>query len=300
MTQKFGRNYRVTIDPKDGGPKILVTLGQGFTMRFFVQRTAFGDLNHASIELYNLGPDNRARIFQDSWIPGLNPANTNDTVPGRTITVELGYQNLYQVFTGIIQQASTQREGTNLITSIDAMDSRFDIAASQTYQTLESGQSVGSVIQFLVGQFPTLTLGGMGSWPDIIQRPVALNGPTWDLLKRYSSSNVYIDNSKIYVLRNNETLKNQVQTINDSTGLLQTPRRTEGQLQVVTLMEPGLEMFQQVNLQSSVNPVFNGQYKIIGLTHQGIISPVENGRCTTSLSLNAPAPFQGFKEVQGA
>lgn len=297
MTQKFGRSFRLTIDCKDGKGPILITMP--FTIRFWIERSTLSDLNTMSIDIYNLSADNRARIFQDSWIPGLDPTLPKDTPPGRTITVELGYQNLYRVFYGTIQQASTARQGTNLITRIDAMDLRYDISATQTYQTLESGQSVANVIKFLISQFPTLQLGGVGDYPEIIQRPVTLSGPTWDLLRRYSGGNVYIDNGKIYVLRDNEVLVGQSPVINDSTGLLETPRRTQGQLQIVSLLEPGIDLFKEIILSSSVNPVFNGKYKVIGLRHEGVISGAVNGRCTTMMTLNAPAPFKGFKEVTG-
>lgn len=297
MTQKFGRSFRITIDPKDGGDPIVVTMP--FTMRFWLQRMALSDLNTLSLDIYNLSATNRARIYQDAWVLGTDPSLSSDSAPGRTVTVELGYQNLYRVFSGIIQEASTAREGTDLITRIEALDGKFDIAATQTYQTLESGQSVANVIKYLIGQFPTLTLGAVGDFPTILNRPVALNGPTWDLLQKYSEGNVYIDNGKIYVLRDNETLQAASLLINDATGLLETPRRAESTLTVTTLLEPGVEMFQSITLQSSVNPVYNGDYKVIGVRHEGVISGAVNGRAVTTLTLNAPQKFGQFKPVAG-
>lgn len=298
MTQKFGRNFRITIDPKDGKPPILITMP--FTIRFWLQRMALADLNTMSLDIYNLSKANRDRIYQDQWIPGIDPTLQTDTVPGRTITVELGYQNLYRVFTGVIQEASTAREGTELITRIEALDGRFSIANTQTYQTLESGQSIANVLQALINEFsPNLTLGAIGDFPTVLNRSVTLNGPTWDLLEKYSDNNVYIDNGKIYVLRDNEVLSGQISTINDSTGLLETPRRADGQLIVTSLLEPSIEMFTQVNIQSSVNTLYNGQYRVSGVRHEGTISGAVGGRCTTTLTLIAAQKFGGFKSVAG-
>jgi hypothetical protein len=295
MTQKFGRSFRVTVDMKDGKPPIIVTMP--FTIRFWIERYALSDLNNMSLDIYNLSEANRARIYQDYWNMGLDPSVPQDTSPGRTVTIELGYQNLYMVFTGLISSASSAREGTNIITRVEGLAGFFDVRASQTFQTLESGQSTASILKYLVAQLPSIKLGALGSFPTIMQRPVVLNGATWNLLKKYSDGNVYIDNGKIYILQPNETVGSIEYTINDSTGLLETPRRTGGSLVVTTLLEPGVDMFQQIKLQSSINPLYNGVYRINGVRHEGIISGAVNGDCRTTLTLQHPDLYNNFVQV---
>ena len=60
---KFGRNYRLTISPAPGdtGDDIIVTMP--FTIQFEIQRAAQSSLNYANIEIYNLAPKTRDRIF---------------------------------------------------------------------------------------------------------------------------------------------------------------------------------------------------------------------------------------------
>lgn len=286
MTQKFGRNFRLTIDPADGNAPILITMP--FTIQFWMQRNTLSDLNRLSIDIYNLSEVNRNRIFQDRF----------DLTQNKTIAFEAGYSTLYQIFQGRIFEASTARSGTDLITRLEARDGLYDIAQSQTFQTLQgSGQTLGTVVRYLASQFPTLGIGAIGDLDQPISRPVVLNGLTWDLLKQYSSGKVYIDSGKIYVLGESETTSDAVYNINDSTGLLETPRRDEGFLSVTTLLEAGINMAQLVNLASSVQPVYNGQYKVIGINHAGMISGAVSGDCRTVLSLLAPGKFKSFTKV---
>lgn len=295
MTRKLGRSFRVTIDMKDGGLPIVVTMP--FTIQFWINRVALSDLNTMSLDIYNLSPENRSRIYQDAWNWKLDP---NVAVSGesvRTVTIELGYENLYQVFTGHITQASSARDGVDIVTRIEAQSGRYDIQASQTFKTLDSGQSIASILEYLAGQFTGLKLGAIGDFSGTMQRPVVLNGSTWELLKTYSENNVYIDNDKIYILKPNEVVGSQVYVIDDSTGLLETPRRTGGTLIVTTLLEAGVEMFSEVKLTSTINPLYNGQYQVIGVRHEGTISDAISGIATTILTLRRPDLFDNFQTV---
>ena len=236
MTEKFGRNFRLTIDPADGKPPILITMP--FTIQFWLQRNTQSDLNRLSIDVFNLSEDNRKRIFQDRF----------DLTQYKTIIFEAGYSTLYRIFSGRIYEASTARAGTNLITRIEARDGLYDVSKSQVFTTLNPPQTLGSVLRYLASQFTNLSIGAIGDFSQPITRPAALNGSTWDLLRKYSDSQVYIDNGKIYVLRESEATSANIYTINDATGLLETPRRDEGFLTVTTLLETGINMAQLVNL----------------------------------------------------
>ena len=289
MTQKFGRNFRITIDPKDGGAPIIVTMP--FTIRFWIQRSATSDTNPLSLDIYNLSAANRSRLYQDAW--------NQDTNAIKTIVVEMGYSTLYRVFSGVIHEMNSSREGVDIVTRIEAYDNGSDIATTKTFQTLESGQSIAAILGFLIGQFPNLTQGAIGNFPQIMQRPVTLNGSTWDLLKTYSNNKVYIDNGKIYVLNDNEVVGAQTYTVNSDTGLLETPRRAEGTLSISMLLETGIDLFTQVKLESSINKLYNETYKVIGIRHEGTISGAVNGRAVTTLTLNRPGKFGGFTQVTG-
>jgi len=169
-----------------------------------------------------------------------------------------------------------------------AKDGIWDMQNSQTYQTLEKGQTIGSVLEFLISQFTNLEKGAVGDYPDVLQRPVVLNGSTWELIKKYSDGRAFIDNGRVYVLNPDEVIENIVAVIGKASGLLETPRRT---------FDTRLRIGELAELRSDISPVLNGTYQIIGLVHQGIISGGVGGNCNTIADLLIPAGTV-FKTVQ--
>jgi hypothetical protein len=295
MSTKFGRNYRITIDPKDGGPVILITMP--FTIHFWVQRNTYSDLNNLTIDIYNLSETNRNRIFQDRYDIGVKQSN-GDFV-GRQIKFEAGYATLYQIYDGTIYQASSAREGTDIVTRISAMSGNFDVATTQTFQTISGSQTLGQVFKALIGQFPNLQVGAIGDFSVVRPRPWVINGNVYNWLKQHSNQNVFVDNGKVYVLKTAEVLDSQVILLDDSTGLLETPRRDDGFLSITTLLEAGVSVGTQVAVQSTVQSAYNGQYKVAGVQHQGVISGAVNGSCRSVFSLIAAGFFkQGLVKVK--
>lgn len=294
--QKLGRNFRLTINPADGQGSIVVMLP--FTCRFWINRNIYAALNNASIDLYNLSLANRKRIYQDRNNLGQNIVNGTN-YGRRTISLSIGYGNLlYEVFSGDILQASSSREGVDIVTRIEGFATVFDIASAQTTRTLAPG-ALADLFKSLIGDFPTLQLGAIGSWPQILPRGVALNGNTWSLIQQYSGGKCFIDNGKVYILQDNEALASQViPSIDASSGILETPRRESAFLTITTLLEAGIKINQLVNINSLVEPGYNGQYKVVGLQHAGTISGAVSGECRSTFSLNAPK-FFSYTAVQG-
>lgn len=256
----------------DGGPLIVITMP--FTIQFTLQRNTMSSLNGLHIDIYNLGKSTRDRIFQDRYV-----------VRNRTITFEAGYETLSLIFHGNIFQASSAREGVNIVTRIEALDGSYPVFTTNTFETISKGKTLRDVLLFLSGQFPDLQVGAVGNYDEVLQRPVALNGNTYDLLKKYSANQVFVDNGKVYVLKNSETVQGEIPKITTETGLLETPRREDGFLTVTTIFEPRVAIGQQVELESKILPVYNGQYKVLGILHQGIISEAVGGRCQSIFSL---------------
>ncbi len=296
MTKKFGRTYRLTIYPIDGGDPIIITLP--FTVNFSFDRNINASFNTFSIDIYNLSETHRKRIYQDRNILGQYFTNEKniygDPTQSFNLIFEAGYDQLHLVFYGRMLQASSAREGTNIITRIEGNSGSADIAGTQVQTTLPAGITLQQVLLFLIGQFPNLKLGAIDSYPQVFNRPVSLNGPAWQLLKTYSAGAVYVDNGKIYILGNKGVLNNSF-VIDDATGILQTPRRQQTLLSVTTLLETGVQYLgQQVQLQSTILPQFNSNYKVLGIKHQGMISAAQCGRAISTFALLAPSLYNGF------
>lgn len=302
MTQKFGRNYRLTIFPLDGGEPIIITMP--FTIRFSLTRDINSSANPLVIEIFNLSEANRQRIFQDWFAQGAyldgggQPIKDGEGLErfSHNIILEIGYDTLYRVYYGGITKASSAREGSNIVTRIEAMDNILDVAGTQTFQTLDAGVTLKEVFQSLIGQFPTLETGAIGDYPQVFNRPVTLNGNTWNILKQYSAGQVYIDSGRVYILQDKEVL-NGIHIVNDASGILETPRRQQAGLEVITLMEAGVNVGEMLKLESSIMKEYDGTYKVLGITHSGTISAAVCEECTTRFFLQAPNRFYGFTVV---
>jgi len=284
MTQnlKFGRTYRVTIEMNDtpeGQPKpdpIVITLP--FTMQFTVNRKIASNMNTCTVEIYNLGKRVRDLIFQEPWVA--SPAK-------KTLTLEAGYETMATIYKGTVWEAFSYRDDTDIITAINCLSGSWEINNSTVYTTLVKGQTLGDLYKFLTGQMTGLQTGAIGDFPQVIQRPVTLNGNAWDIFKTYSNNQVFIDNDKVYVLQRNEAIEGEIGIINIDTGILQTPKRAAGYVQVQTMFEPRVRLGQSMNLDSTVMPIYNGTYKVNGIQHTGIISAAVGGDCRTIIDLFA-------------
>lgn len=272
MPSKFGRSYRLVIDPKDGLAPIVITMP--ITVQFDTNSNIMSSTNVMNIDIYNLGKENRDRIFQDRF-----------TLREREITLEAGYDSLSMLFKGNIFQAGSAREGTDIITRIEARTGIFDIGETTIFETLSKGQTLGSVFDYLIGKFPNLEKGAVGTFDDNITRPVVMNGNLYNLLKKYSNNKVFIDNNKVFVLNENEVIEGELPRLDIATGLLGTPMREDGFLSVNTLFEPRVKMKQVIELKSKILPVYDGKYAVIGVQHQGTISEAMSGQLSSTFSL---------------
>lgn len=284
---KFGRRYQITIETENGS----YIVRPPFTIRFNIKRHVLSSLNTLDLDIFNLAPTKRDNIFQDMFYQALTKR--------RHITFEAGYDSLATIFKGTFWQANSAREGVDIITSINSRDGQWDVESTFTYRTLDKANlSARGVVQDLIGSYTPANLSagtisnGM-TMKETFQRPVALEGNTYDLLKKYSGGKVFIDLEKVYVLEDNEVIAGAIPLLSADTGLLSTPRRDESYLTVTTLFEPRIVMGQAINLISTVNPVYNAQYKVMGVQHQGIISDAVGGDCRTIIHLFNPAQFGG-------
>lgn len=289
MTQKFGRNYRLTISPADGGKPIVISMP--FTIEFWIQRNKIASLNTFGVEIYNLSQINRNRIFQDFW--DYQQQNVNGVDLGwRSILLEAGYgANLKTIFSGNIFYASSARQGPDIVTRIEGRSGIFDVNTVKISETFAAGQTYKQLFLYLISKFPTLRAGYVGEWSTKFLKPVALNGPVWDIIQLYSGNKAYIDNDILNVLQDNEQKNLPTYQITDASGVLETPRRYQGSLTVTTLFEPGVDLDQAIDLNTSVEKVYNGKYNIIGISHEGIISAAVSGSLRTMLTLLRPEPF---------
>lgn len=273
---KLQRTYNLLIELEDGEA---IVIEPPITIAFSIQRHNLASANTMSLQVYNLGVETRNRIFQDRY----NPKQY------KKIILQGGYSGmngfLATMFVGNIFEAYSERSGSDIITNITSRDGGFDIANSLANFTLSAGTSNRDVVTTLIDQFLKISAGAIGEIPGQKKRGVVCLGNTIELIKRETGNKFFIDLEKINVLKDNEVIIGDVPLINSDTGLLGTPQRQDSYLTIDMVFEPRITIGQVIEVQSDIQKQFNGQFKVIGASHAGIISESVGGECRTTLNL---------------
>ena len=272
---KWNRNYILSIQVGSGWIDIKMPL----TMSFHIVRNTLAQANTGRFTILNLSEDTRRKIYKDKY----------KTNVYKGIELRAGYgdtkETLPLIFKGNIMQAYSQRNGVNYETNIEAYDGGFSYVNANTGRSFARGTSDRQIIETLIKDLPNVSVGKIGKFLDKIPKGNTMQGPTIELLKNITKSNFFIDNEKAYCLNGNECFRGNIQKITSDTGLLGSPLREEALLTFTIMFEPRLQVGQYIQLESQTEKLFNGDYKVIGVEHQGIISDAQSGRCVTKASL---------------
>jgi hypothetical protein len=277
---KFGRTFsmRIQIDDELNA----VEFDYPLTVEFNIVRNTFASANTGSFTIYNLGIDRRRQIYHDRY----------DTLNYRQIIMQAGYtsdQNtpLATIFQGNVQSGYSFKRKQDWTTKLECFDGGFGILNGQASVSVGAGWTPTSVVKQLVGSMPNVTLGTV-SLPGVQNsRALSLFGNAWDIIRRLTGNNTtFIDNEKVNAVTQGTyiTPPDGIPLITSDTGLLGTPRKMGGLLEVDMIFEPRIVINQLVALESE-ETYYNGQYAVMGFTHRGTISGAVCGDAITTLSL---------------
>lgn len=271
MTEKFGRNYLLTMTVPNG-PKI--TIKPPFTLEMDITRNTLTSANVCQIRLYNLAEETRNLIH----------FNSSNVLLFNSIALNAGYgTNLASVFSGNVSRAWSVREGSNFITQIECYDGGFAYVNGVVDVTFPAGTPIKAVILALMNQLPNVQLGAIGEFDGILMRSNTYSGNPAQILYEITGGAFYIDNGKSYALRNNEFNAGvPVIIVDDSTGLLGTPVLEQTLARFEMIFEPSLNVGSLIALNTSTFPELNGAYSVTAIKHRGIISEVVSGDLITT------------------
>lgn len=274
---KKNATYRITIYSNTE----TIIIAMPLTCSVSVTRGLVSDSNSATIKLYNLAPNTRKKIFQDQY--------TLDSSKWHYVHVEAGYGDLNgmsMIFKGRVLQAYSYRDGGSTETVTEIQAQALDIFDCQVSTTIKAGTTKVEAVQQLVSTgMPNCTLTNVGKLDGKILSDTTFDGNTIDAINEIAGGKCYVDNSNVNVLMNNEVLDVPVPVITDNNGLLATPMRRDANLEIKMLFQPDLIVGQLLEIQSSVAPDFNGQYKVLGFTHDLFFSGAVCGERITTVQL---------------
>lgn len=279
---KLQRNYRIEFERGDKIdfstyiPKENIEVKYPITLELNVTRDTFADLNKANFRLYNLAPETQAKLWKDLF----------DLDRYVRMKLYAGYgEDLSLIFYGEFTQCYSYRQSgsTDFITEIEANDLTLLLLNSFTNKTVSKGTDGVTLIQSLLAEIPEINAGYISPTLPVTKSNQTFLGSTINLLRReFSDYQIYVNNNQLNIIGQNEVIPGEVTLISAETGLLGTPTRADAYLQAEMIFEPKLEVSQAVVLLSETEKSLNNTYKVVALSHAGIISPVVSGTLKTT------------------
>lgn len=274
--KKFNPLYRITVYTQN--ETIIIKLP--ITCKMTITRGLMSESISANIQLYNLALSTRNMIFQDMFVI--------DSSKWKYIHIEAGYggeESMSRIFKGRILQAYSHKAGgqTDVITEIQAQ--ALDIFDCQSSHTFEAGTTYKEAYNILASDLPNCIIGNTGSLEGILRTATAFDGNTFEQLNKLSGGNTFVDNGILNTIFTNECIDVPVPVISDSSGLLETPMRRDASLSIKMIFQPDLIIGQLLEIKSNIFTDYNGQYKVLGFTHDLLFSASQSGTRTTTCEL---------------
>lgn len=276
---KFNPHFELRLQFYRDGKLNEAIVTDPMSIRFTIQKNTFSTTNQTKVTVFNLDVNTRTGIYQDNLLFG-------EREP-KKLWLSAGYGDALTLISyGYIQQCYTTRQGVDVVTEIIVIDP--DILTCSTGVTFAEGTEKKEAYLNLVGNsLPSLEVGaGAENVSGTFQIDTVFNGNSFLLVNQLTGGHSFIDDGVIHTLYENQTISNYgVYYIAGETGLLGTPVRQDARLEIKMLFEPKIKIGQLVEIKSETQSRFDGQYKVIGLTHDCSISNAEGGTRTTTLQL---------------
>lgn len=215
---------------------------ENLRVQFEVAKTVESAPNTAIIKIYNLHPDNEAKI-----------KNEFDEV-----LLNAGYEGaLRLVFRGNIKHVYRYREGNDYITEIEGGDGDKDFRQAVMNETLAAGTTTGQLVDRAVGTFKS-TGGTAKGHVQVAERGrirgKVISGNTRTVLDdvaRESAANWSIQDGQLVIVSTNDVLPGQAVVIRADTGMLGAPEINDKGIAVKCLMNPTLRVNGAIKLDNN-------------------------------------------------
>lgn len=289
MDSREQRKFKLSIQTFDGQT---VVIANPFTLEFEIQRTFLSSVNIGSFKLYNLSKFNRNLLRKD----------LQDTGVRKKIKLEVGYGNqLSTVFKGHIKQGYSERQGVNIISHMESGDGAYVAVNSKFQKSFPKNSDRQEIINDVVAQLKKdgVATGAIGKIKGKIPRGNTYNGQTVEVLQQTVGNSFFIDNETVNVLNDNEVIEGKTIVVSSQSGLLNTPIRQGYVVSFDTLLDPRIKIGQRIKIESStLDADVRTSYKVMAVTHKGIISDAINGQCITTIQC-LPGVFDGVVTENG-
>ena len=278
-----------------------------FTINMTIDRGIFATMNKISLDIYNLSQQTRQNIYYDGILHGavnkkiimyagysdkeFYDYNVKDPIIQKD-NIRKSLNGMPLIFYGRFTRAYSYRQGTNIITHIEAFDlpekNEVDLSTEfkqgttqkEVFQRLAKDLNIDSKNLKISKDFKfhftrDKSFSKKTTWDVVMDIIKSKN----ELIKKEEGNNaplyrMYFDYPDLVVLRDNEYIQTEELKISAETGLLSTPIREGATVKFTSLFEPAFRCGGSIYLDSRTTQTgIGGRLKVVGFKHTGTISP---------------------------
>jgi len=294
LNKKFNLRYKLLYQYDINDDTKFIEIQYPITIEFLVQRGT--GTNSATFTIYNLSPKN---VDIMRFNPIINAIDSGG-IKWHKIILELGYGAQKRIqFIGNVQEAWTIKSGSDIKTMIQATTTCFYLNNGYITEVINEGSSYLYLAQKLTShkdfnfskQWKNVDEDFLSS--NLILRPKTIVGRPLQLLQNIFRDDFSFDLQQISIRKNLASItsknysfnKQNVFIINDDTGLLGTPKYNGAMVEIEVVLEPLVDLFDVVYLESQYAQKFNGLYKILRIIQDGMITYTGTSNSSTSRSM---------------
>lgn len=278
-----------------------------FTINMTVDRGIFASMNKISLDIYNLSKETREKIYYDGILHAavnkriiMYAGYSNEDVSNANFkspiiqqkNIKKSINGMPLIFYGRFKRAYSYRQGTNIITHIEAFDlpEKNEVDLSTEFKKGTTQKEVfKKLAQDLNIDSNNLKISSNFTFKFTRDKSFS-EKTTWEVVndiikstnKKIQSKEgenaplyrMYFDYPDLVVLKDNEYIETEEIKISSDTGLLSTPIREGAKVSFTCLFEPSFRCGGSIYLDSRTTQTgIGGRLKIVGFKHTGTISP---------------------------
>lgn len=281
MSLLYGRIAQVVVGPPNGTGRLIGTQTNvndngtkqttDLRIKFKVEKTSESNPNTMSLELYNLSRDTQALCKR----------------AGNAVILRCGYEgNVPLIFSGDIAKVTTEKQGADMVTTVEACDGQISYDTSTIDASFAPGATVESIFNQVVGSFGVGLGPILGLPKDKVNNGMSISGDSKKVLDELAKKNGLewsIQDGQIQVHPKNQPVFGTAVLLNSETGLIGSPKNVKIlKASQDPVLDPALNKDSGVSFKALLNPMLKpgqlvkldsvnlqGLYTIRKVTHQG-------------------------------
>lgn len=289
----FRREYKLIVG--NAGEQETGSLIEDLQITFKVTRTSDAAKNKATMRVFNLSPDTRARFEDSDDDETNNPVVILQTQYAEDVSDSSSTRGFQTVFTGQVVNAITSKVGPDLITQIEAQDGYVPLREGLVGQlpnpagrNFPAGTTRRVVLNQLITDLgvPVGEIRDGGSLDARFENGVTIEGPirlALDSLLDAVNVDWSIQDDSFVAIRKDLASDEQILVLSPSTGMIGSPQAKKGKanrttgaenessagIKVKSLLSPTLLPNRRVRVISEQYPDPGTIFKATKVTHSG-------------------------------